>query len=230
MKRGPLPNSSEFDPATTGTFNLRLALPSILFDAVLPIAAFNILTSLGVSTLWALVAGGGFPAAHVTYGWMKSSRLDALGMIVLGFLILGTGASLISGSVFFALIKDSFLTALFGLVCLGSLLGARPLMFYIIRQFVAGDDPTRIEWWNGLWEYPSFSSALRFITAMWGIVYIAEALVRVGFALIFPPAIVVTISPIMAFGVTIVMTVWTRRSMLALRERRLREMQLSQAS
>jgi hypothetical protein len=34
----------------------------------------------------------------------------------------------------------------------------------------------------------------------------------------------------MAFGVTIVMTVWTRRSMLALRERRLREMQLSQAS
>ena len=79
MKRGPLPNSSEFDPATTGTFNLRLALPSILFDAVLPIAAFNILTSLGVSTLWALVAGGGFPAAHVTYGWMKSSRLDALG-------------------------------------------------------------------------------------------------------------------------------------------------------
>ena len=106
---------------------------------------------------------------------------------MLGFLILGTGASLISGSVFFALIKDSFLTALFGLVCLGSLLGARPLMFYIIRQFVAGDDPARIEWWNGLWEYPSFSSALRFVTAMWGIVYIAEALVRVGFALIFLP-------------------------------------------
>jgi hypothetical protein len=66
--------------------------------------------------------------------------------------------------VFFALIKESFLTATFGLICPGSLLAERPLMFYINRQFVAGDDPARIAWWNGLWQYPSFSAAQRFVT------------------------------------------------------------------
>jgi hypothetical protein len=51
----------------------------------------------------------------------------------------------------------------------------------------------------------------------------------VGFALVLSPARVVAISPVMAFGVMIVLIAWTRRYMLALRERRIREQQLSQA-
>ena len=227
----PMTDANPIDPsaANTGSFNFREMLPSLMFDAVLPIVAFNVLVSFGVSTLWALVAGGIFPAANAARGWIKSHRLDPLGIIVLTFLALGTAASLISGSVFFALIKDSMLTAFFGLICLGSLLGARPLLFYIARQFVAGDDPARLEWWNGLWQFDSFRYAMRFVTAVWGVVYLVEAGVRVVLAMTLSPAKVVTISPFMAFGVTIVMIIWTRRYMLAMRERRLREMQLSQA-
>lgn len=220
----------KFDPASGGGFSLRQAVPSLIFDAVLPVVTFDVLTRMGVSTLSALVAGGIFPAANIARGWFKSHRLDALGMIVLTFLVLGTATSLISGNVFFALIKDSFMTALFGLICLGSLLGARPLMFYVSRQFVAGEDPQRIEWWNGLWKYPTFSSAMRFVTAGWGVVYLAEAAVRVLFALALTPATVVAISPVMAFGVTIAMIAWTRRYMMAMRERRLQEMKLEQAA
>lgn len=65
---------------------------------------------------------------------------------MLAFWALGTAASLISGSVFFALVKDSFLTATFGLLCLGSLLVQRPLAFYLIRQFIAGHDPALKVW------------------------------------------------------------------------------------
>jgi hypothetical protein len=103
-------------------------------------------------------------------------------------------------------------------------------MFYINRQFVAGDDPARLAWWNGIWEYPHFRAANRLVTTVWGVAYIVEALVRVGLAIYLSPAEVVAISPIMAFGVTIVLIAWTRRYMLAMRERRLREQQLSQAS
>jgi len=225
-----LADSSRFDPATARTFSLRDALPSLIFDAVLPVVTFDVLTRVGVSTLMALVAGGIFPAANIARGWFKSRRLDALGTIVLTFLVLGTATSLISGSVFFALIKDSFMTALFGLICLGSMLGQRPLMFYVARQFVAGDNPERIEWWNGLWQFPTFSSAMRFVTAAWGVVYLAEAAVRVLLALTLTPATVVAVSPVMALGVTIVMIAWTRRYMLAMRERRLEEMKLQQAA
>jgi intracellular septation protein A len=217
------------NPEPAGSFNFKQMLPTLIFDVAMPIIAFNVLTRYGVSTLWALVAGGLFPASNNVRVWAKSRRLEPLGIIVLTFLAIGTAAALISGSVFFALIKESILTATFGFICLGSLLAERPLMFYINRQFVAGDDPVRVEWWNGLWQYPNFRAAQRLVTAVWGITYLVEALLRVGFALVLSPARVVALSPVMAFGVMIVLIAWTRRYMLALRARRIREQQLSQA-
>ncbi|MFZ1896088.1 MAG: hypothetical protein WAU59_18750, partial [Rhodoplanes sp.] len=67
-----------------------------------------------------------------------------------------------------------------------------------------------------------FRATLRFVTMVWGIVYLVEALLRVGFALVLSPAQVVTISPVMAFGVLILLISWTRRYMRAAKERRLR--------
>jgi intracellular septation protein A len=224
-----MPDRLAINPEPAGGFSFTQMLPTLVFDVAMPILAFNALTSYGVSTLWALVAGGLFPAINNLRVWAKSRRLEPLGIIVMIFLVIGTAASLISGSVFFALIKESFLTATFGLICLGSLLAERPLMFYIIRQFVAGNDPVRVEWWNSLWQYPDFRAAQRLVTAVWGIAYLVEALLRVGFALLLPPAQVVAISPVMAFGVMIVLIAWTRRYMLAVRERRIHERQLSPA-
>jgi hypothetical protein len=80
-----------------------------------------------------------------------------------------------------------------------ALLAQRPLMFYIDRQFVAGDDPERLAWWNGLWQHSGFRATQRLITAVWGIAYLFESLLRVGFAVFLSPARVVTISPMMAF-------------------------------
>jgi len=205
-----------------GNFRFAQMLPTLVFDAALPIGAYALLTGIGVSTLWAVVTGGIFPAVNILRVWIRSRRLEPLALIVLTFLAVGTSISLISGSVFFALVKESVLTATFGLICLGSLLGARPLLFYIVRQFVAGDDAERVAWWNGLWQYPDFRAAQRRVTAVWGITYLAEALLRVASALVFPPAAVVVLSPVMVFGVLIALIAWTRRHLLAVRERRLR--------
>jgi intracellular septation protein A len=198
-------------------------IPMLFFDVVLPIAVYNLLTSYGVSTLWALAAGGVSPALNNLRSWVTSRRLEPLGIIVIALMAAGTAGSLISGSVLFALIKESFLTGVFGAICLGSLFAKRPLLFYIVRQFVAGDDKERLAWWNGLWQYPDFRRAMRFVTLIWGIAYVAEALVRVALALTLKPGAVVVISPIMGFGMLIVLIFWTQRHMLALRDRRMRE-------
>jgi intracellular septation protein A len=231
-------NRPDFPPAAAAApppepaagFSFVQMLPTLIFDVAIPIALFNVLTSYGVATLWALLAGGLSPALNNLRVWASSRRLEPLGIIVMSFLAIGTAASLISGSVFFALIKESFLTASFGLVCLGSLFAARPLMFYLVRQFVAGDDPVRLEWWNGLWQYREFRAAMRFVTAVWGTAYLVEALLRVGFALVLPPALMVVISPVMGFAVMIALIAWMRRYLLALRERRIRAQQGSQAA
>src|SRR5215469_3238367 len=197
-------------------------LPMLCFDVIAPIAAFNLLTHYGVSTLWALAAGSVPPALNNLRTWVQSRRLEPLGIIIVALLAAGTVGSLISGSVLFALIKESFLTGVFGAICLGSLVMERPLLFYVVRQFVAGDDPERIAWWNGLWQLPDFRRSTRVVTFVWGIVYFAEACLRVLLALTLTPAEVVVISPVMMFGILIVLIAWTRRHFLALRERRLR--------
>ncbi len=208
-------------------FSLAQMLPTLIVDVVVPIVVFNLLVRFGVPTLWALIPGGLAPAINNLRVWIRSGRLEPLGIIVMMFLVVGTVASLLSGNIFFVLIKESFLTGAFGLICLGSLLFGRPLMFYVNRQFVAGDDPELLAWWNGLWQYNSFRAALRFVTAVWGGAYLIEALARVGFALVLTPARVVAISPVMAFVVLIWLIAWNRRYMLALRERRLRAEQLA---
>jgi hypothetical protein len=219
----PMAEPSIANSAPGGEFRFRQMLPTLLFDVAMPIVVFNLLARYGVPTLWALVAGGLSPAVNNLRVWARARRLEPLGIIVMSFLAVGTAVSLISGSVFVALIKDSFMTATFGGICLGSLMAERPLMFFVIRQFVAGDDSARLAWWNGLWQDPEFRAAQRRVTAVWGLVYLVEALLRVGFALTLTPAQVVALSPIMAFGALIALIAWTRRYLLALRNRRLRE-------
>src|SRR5580658_5642603 len=116
------------EPEPGGKFNFLQLVPTLVFDVAIPIVVFNGLAWYGAPTLWALVAGGASPAFNNLRVWVMAGRLEPIGLLVLIFLAAGTAASLISGSVFFALIKDSFLTATFGFMCLGSLLAARPLM------------------------------------------------------------------------------------------------------
>jgi hypothetical protein len=114
----PDPLPANFDPASEpgGGFSFKQMIPTIVFDVAMPIIAFNVLIHYDVSTLLALVAGGLFPAINNIRVWIKSRRLEPLGIIVMTFLAIGTAASLISGSVFFTLIKESFLTATFGFI------------------------------------------------------------------------------------------------------------------
>lgn len=213
---------SDLSPARAepgADISVRQLLPSLVFDLALPILVFLVLTSYGVSKLLALCAGGVFPALNVGRTWIGSHKIQPLGAIVIAFIAIGTAASLISGSVFFALVKDFILTATFGLLCLGSLLSpGRPLMFYLLRQFIAGDDPARLQWWESLWQHARFRAAQRRVTAVWGVFYVAEAAIGIAFAWVLEPAHVVIISPLMALGVLIALAAWTRGYLLALRE------------
>jgi len=212
-------------PTPATEFSVKRLLPSLAMDVFLPIITFNALIAMGVSTLIAVTAGGVFPLISIVRKYVKTREIDALGAIVLFFLVVGTAASLISGSVFFAIVKDSFLTATFGLIILGTLAIGRPLPFQMIRQMVAAGNEAEYARWGKLYdEIPDFRRTQQMIAIVWGIVYIAEAAVRVGLALVTTPAVVVNVSPFLAFGMTIALALWTRHVMLAARDRRMKAM------
>ena len=60
---------------------------------------------------------------------------------------------------------------------------------------------------------------MRLMTTVWGLAYVAEALVRVGIALVAPPSLVLVMSPVLAFGVTALLIIWTMRYSAAMRRR-----------
>src|ERR1700733_12337360 len=126
-----------------GPPNLREMLPDLMIDGALPAIAYQILSRHGVADVPALTAGAIFPAANIIRKFIVTRSLDLIGGVVRVFLSIGVAGSLLSGNVLFVLIKESFITGLVGLLFLSSLLWKRPIIFYVARQFVAGEDPER---------------------------------------------------------------------------------------
>lgn len=184
-------------------------LPSLLINAVAPFAAYQVLTGNGMGIAQALTASSIFPVVGIAWGFARTRGPDMIGLVSLVFIVVGVATSLISGEPRFILVKESQLTGLFGLVCLGSLLLPRPLMFYFGRQFTGAGDPARAKSFEAMWQFPRFRAVNRRMTVVWGVAYLVEACIRIVLSFVLPIAVFLLVSPILAVGVTVGLISWT---------------------
>jgi len=208
-------------PATPSaqSFRFTMLVPTLLVSVVAPIAILKGLEAFGVTPVWALAAGCVPPLLNNLRVWIASRRLDPVGILMMASIASGAVASLVSGDIASRIVTDCLLNAVWGLGFLGSLLFSRPAMFFIIRTLVAAEDASRTQIWNGLWRYGAFRSAMRSITAVWGVVYFVEVLIELGLARALPAGAVVTIAPVMNLAGTLGLIVLTRRLMRTMRAR-----------
>jgi hypothetical protein len=206
------------DP-TVRPFRFAMLIPALVINVVLPIGILKGLEHSGVSTIWALGAGCLPPVLNNLRIWITSRRLDPVGILMVASILSGTLASLVSGNLFYRIVTDVCLNGTWGLVFLASLLASRPVIFFIIRTIVTGEDASRNEIWNGLWRYSVFRSAMRSITATWGAVFFAQVLIELALARMVMPKTVVTYSPLMGVASTLALIVFTRQRMRTARER-----------
>lgn len=178
---------------------LRSLVPSLVINGVFPFVLYVVLTDNGVATVPALVAGSSFPLAFSLWEWSRARRVDFIAAISLFFIVLSAVASLITGSARFTLVKESFFTGLFGLVFFGSLLAPRPLMFYIARQSATGGDAERVRLWDDRWQYPGFRRAMRVMTAIWGVTFVADALMRAGLVFLLSTSVFLVVSQLLFY-------------------------------
>ena len=149
-----------------------------IFDIAGPLLAYNLLSSHGFSTVTSLVLSGVFPAAGVMIGIIAHRRVDTVGVLVLGGIALGTALGLASHNPRLVLDEGSVTTAAFGLVCLGSLATARPLMYRLVLEFTGPDTPRGREFAD-FWQHEGFRHSFRAMTMVWGFGFLAEAVVRI---------------------------------------------------
>src|ERR1700749_4409159 len=112
-----------------------------VFDVAGPLLAYNLLRSAGFSSVSALILSGVFPAAGVIITIVQHRRVDALGVLVLAGIAVGAVIGLVSHNARLVLDEGSVPTAVFGLICLGSLATPNPLMYRLAVEFIGPDTP-----------------------------------------------------------------------------------------
>jgi hypothetical protein len=149
-------------------------------SGILPWISVFVLQHYGVTIVRALAISTIFPIADGAYSLLRRHRLDGVGTINICFLLASIVLTFVSGDVHILLLKGAALTGVFSLVCLGSLLAPKPLMFFLGRQMSTRDDPVLL-----------------------------EVVVRVTTAYTLPPLTVIALAPFITYGVLALLIVWT---------------------
>jgi hypothetical protein len=186
-------------------------LRNLAIDMVLPWIAVQLLTRIGgFSTVSAIAMAALFPAASIAIGALRRLRLDFIGALVLVTLAGGVALSLVTQDVRFALMRAVPGATFFAVACLVSLPARRPLMFFFARQFTAGDDTEKIAAWNGRVEIARFRHAMRVLTLVWGLAFLAKAGLWTASALMLSPTAALLLSgPAIGLGAFAALMAWT---------------------
>ena len=183
---------------------------SIVINAVFPLIIFQLLKSYThLSDFWALVISGIPPMLDTIVSVVRKGRVDLIAGLSLLSIVVSIILILLGGSPRLLLIRESYYTAAFGLAYIVSFLFPKPLAFYFARHFATGNVPEKVVWFNGLWQYPAFRHGMRVSTAVWGVSFLLEAVLRtyLVFTLTIPQFLIV--SPFIFYGMLGGVMLWT---------------------
>lgn len=185
-------------------------LRNLAVDVALPWIAVQLLTRFeGFSIVAAIAIAALFPAASVVIGALRRRRVDYIGALVLTTLAGGVALSLATNDVHFALMRAVPGAAIFALACFTSLAARRPLMFFFARQVTAGDDPVKVAAWNARADIAGFRRAMRVLTLVWGLAFVAKAALWTACALWLSPTVALLSGPAIGFGAFGLLMFWT---------------------
>jgi len=187
---------------------LRTVVMIAVFDIAGPLVAYSLLHSAGFSAVTALVLSGVFPAAGVIIGIIQHRRVDAVGILVLAGIAVGAILGLVSHNAKLVLDEGSVPTAVFGLICLGSLATPKPLIYRLALEFI-GPDSRQGREFTDLWQYREFRHVFRVMTTVWGGTYLVEAAVRVVIVQNTSAGTALAISKVLPYAVAGLLVLWT---------------------
>ncbi|MER7848689.1 VC0807 family protein [Kitasatospora sp. NPDC096077] len=153
----------------------------LLFELVLPIGSYYGLRAVGTGQWFALVASGLMLVPWIVYGIVRQRRVNAMALFSLSLVVIATVLSMVSGSPRVLNLRDSWITAAIGCWVLGTLLTRRPFIMTASRGIViAKVGQTGLAEWEARWDTePTFRHHLRTLTAVWGAVFLLDAVLRV---------------------------------------------------
>ncbi len=189
-----------------GAFSL---VKGLAWDVGLPVAAYYLLRALGASEWVALLAATVAAGVRVLWTALRDRTLNLFGAVMLLVFGLGLVLAFVAGDPRFLLLKASFVTGSVGLAFLGSaVFGNRPLTLAAEQSW----NPDRAaEIAEEFQREPAARRAHRFVSSVWGVALLAEAVVRVPLIYLLPIDVMVGVSTALQVVTFAGLGVWTVR-------------------
>jgi uncharacterized membrane protein len=178
-----------------------------------PWAVFELLDSRFGDTN-ALIASALPPLIWSMIQLAHSRRVDALSALVVAGILLTVVVTLFGGSPRLLQIRENAVTGLIGVVFLATIAMKRPLIYHLACATFARQSPEAARQLEALAATPQGVLFFRRLTLLWGIGLIAQTVVLVWLAFVWPINRFLLLSPVIGYGllgVLVLGTLWYRR-------------------
>ncbi len=186
---------------------LRLA-GEVLVNFVLPVVIYD-RAKPAYGEVGALIASSAPPLLWSVVEFIRRRRIDALSMLVLAGIVLSLLAFVGGGGVRFLQLREKLVTALIGLVFLGSLAIGRPLIYQLARAGLARKSPSELAEFESLRGGRMFQQTMTLMTAAWGLGLLADAGLSAILIFAVPVRTYLMIGPVIGNATMGGLSLWT---------------------
>lgn len=181
----------------------------LILHVLAPLVAFYGLRALGVPAFAALLAGAAVSGAAAVHSAATERRIGGVQLFVLATMALTVLFGLIAGDPRLLLIRNGWGTAALGAWALLSLLGRRP--FLLTTGTIALSEDKVATWERNWAQHAPFRTLLRRCTALWGALFLLDAVLRVAMAFTLPVDLVPALDDAL-IAVTIIVILLVQRT------------------
>lgn len=177
----------------------------LLWDVGVPLVGYYGLHLLGASDWVALLVATLAAGVRLVWVAVRARQVTWFAAVMLGVFGLGLALAFVGGDPRFLLVKDSFGTALVGLVFLASLFAGKPLTLSAFQTWQPRGAQEMEELYRTL---PPIRTMFRRSAVVWGLGLLLEATLRIPLIYLLPIDVMVGLSTAMMVTTIVGLSIW----------------------
>jgi hypothetical protein len=179
-----------------------------LVNFVLPFAIFNY-AEAPLGDVRALLASSLPPILWSLVEFARHRRLDALSVLVVSGIALSLLAMIGGGGARFLQLREKLVTAVIGLLFVGSALIGKPLVYELARASMQRKSEDEAQQFEALQVHAGFRRTMTVMTLAWGLGLLADVAVSVVLMFVLSIREYLLVNPILGYGTMGGLSLWS---------------------
>jgi hypothetical protein len=185
---------------------------SVFINALCPYLLYRILEArYEPGSLIPLAFSGLFPLLGLTVGFLRQRALDIIGLFALVEVGVAIVTTMMAHSASSALVGRTLQNSVLSVIFFGSVLLGRPIMLYVARQFVTGNNASYRARFDQIANRLDTKHVYKIMTLVWAAVLLGKNFVGIPLALALSTRQFLVASPAFNYVVDVVLIWWSMR-------------------